>query len=137
MSFLSQLYAPSKWQRSQDTHLPTDGLLVSILRPHSSMSIMSNVLTSALPEGLFHNQNMSLLCRFICQYALSQVVEDAFLRKSRRCSALTMLEGLNGAIVGSIFNKNARASAIVPSGCTIRNSANRTRCCPSTWRSAM
>ena len=46
---------------------------------------------------------MSLLCRFICQYALSQVVDDAFLRKSRRCSALTMLEGENGAIVRSIL----------------------------------
>ena len=48
---------------------------------------------------------MSLLCRFICQYALSQVVDDAFLRKSRRCSALTMLEGKNGAIVRSVLTR--------------------------------
>jgi hypothetical protein len=57
---------------------------------------------------------MSLLCRFVCQYALSQAVDNAFLRKSRVCSVLKILEEVKGAIVASIFNKKAQASAFSP-----------------------
>ncbi len=80
---------------------------------------------------------MSLLCRFVCQYTLTQVVNNAFLCKSRICSALTIFLGGEGAIVRSIIDKKAQASAIVPFECTILYSANQTRCCLGTWHSAI
>jgi hypothetical protein len=128
--------SPLKWQCSHATHFPNDGLLVSILRPHSSTSIISDVATSALPK----DNSTTKTCPFsvdLFASTFSHIVDDTFFCKSRRCSALTMLWGENGAIVGSIFNKNVQASAIVPSGCPIWYSANQTRCRQSTWRSAM
>ena len=79
---------------------------------------------------------MSRLWRLIGQYALSQVVEDFFLRRSSNFLARMMAAVLYGGTVGSILNKKAWTWAMEVSGWTRWYIASRTNGCPNTSRSA-